>query len=92
MSFWFEHLAGAIMGLMRRLRRLSRLSISGRGEAIVDRTPNERDFVRHLETVHRIPNTVLARLPRHALVEFHDAEHATQPKHAKPMWTTGPGA
>ena len=58
----------------------------------MDRTPNERDFVRHLETVHHIPTTVLARLPRHALAEFHEAEHATRPKHAKPMWTTGPGA
>jgi len=80
------------MGLMRRLRRLSRVSISVRGEAIVDRTPNERDFVRHLETVHHIPTTVLARLPRQALAEFHEAEHATRPKHAKAMWTTGPGA
>jgi len=77
---------------MRRLGRLSRVFASVGGEAIVTRTPNERDFVRHLETVHRIPAMVLASLSAQALAELHEAEHTTRPKHAKPMWTTGPGA
>jgi len=78
------------MGLMRRLRRLSRVSVSVGGEATVKRSPNERDFVRHLETVHHIPATVLASLSQVALAEFHEAEHTTRPKHAKAPWTTGP--
>jgi len=77
---------------MRRMGRLSRVFAPVGGEAIVPRTPNERDFVRHLETVHHIPATVLASVSPVALAELNEAEHTTRPKHAKPLWTIGPGA
>jgi len=72
--------------------KLSRVFASVGGEATVTRTPNERDFVRHLDTVHHIPATDLASLSAVALAELHEAEHTIRPKHAKPQWTMGPGA
>jgi len=77
---------------MRRVGRLSRVFATVGGGAIVTRTPNERDFVRHLETVHHIPAMVLASLSPVALAELHESEHTIRPKHAKPLWTTGPDA
>jgi len=77
---------------MRRLGGLSRVFASVGSGTVVTRTPNERDFVGHLETVHHIPAMVLATLSPVALAELHESEHTTRPKHAKPLWTTGPDA
>jgi len=35
---------------------------------------------------------VLASLSPVALAELHESEHTIRPKHAKPLWTTGPDA
>jgi len=58
-------------------------------EATVTRSPDEQDFVQHLETVHHIPATTLAALFRQALADVHEAEHT---KHAKSLWVSGPSS
>jgi hypothetical protein len=69
---------------MRRPRSLTRVSVGDSTEATGMRTPDERDFMQHLETKHHIPASVLDALPEQALADFHEAEHAS------PLWTTGP--
>ena len=66
-------------GRVRRRGRLSRVSVSVDATAIGNHTPNERDFMRHLDTVHHIPAAVLASSTRLALVELHESEHTPHP-------------
>jgi hypothetical protein len=61
------------------------MSVSVAGASTANRTPDDQDFIRHLETDHRIPASVLDAQSRSTLADFHEIEH-TNP----PLWTRGP--
>jgi hypothetical protein len=66
------------------MSRLRRESITGGTKSTGTLIGDEPDFIRHLETMHRIPSSVLSSLPDEALAQFHETEHSN------PLWTTGP--
>jgi len=69
----------------RRLKAQADLgSIILGSESDATLTPDEQDFIQHLEKMHRIPANILGGLGSQALADFHEAEHAS------PLWTLGP--